>query len=78
MRLWVCPVCCPLFWQLQILGGIVRKTSGRAAEADVLRKYHALVAVGAGVVSLFCCSVPTLLERASRREFERLEAEWNR
>jgi hypothetical protein len=66
------------FGSCTILGGIVRKTSGRAAEADVLRQYHALVAVGAGVVTLLGCSVPTLLERASRREFERLEAEWNR
>jgi hypothetical protein len=66
------------FGSCTTLGGIVRQTSGRAAEVEVLRKYHALVAVGAGVISLFCCSVPTLLERASRREFERLEAEWNR
>jgi hypothetical protein len=66
------------FGSCTILGGIFRKTSGRAAEVEVLRTYHALVAVGAGVVSLFCCGVPTLLARASRREFERLEAEWNR
>lgn len=66
------------FGSCTILGGIVRKTSGPAAQVEVLRKYHALIAVGAGVVSLFCCSVPTLLERASRRELERLEAEWNR
>ena len=66
------------FGSCTTLGEIVRKTSGRAAEAEVLRKYHALVAVGAGIVSLFCCSVPTLLAKASQREFERLEAEWNR
>jgi hypothetical protein len=65
------------FGSCAILDGIVRKTSGRAAAVEVIRKYHALVAVGAGIVTLLCCSVPTLLERASRREFERLEAEWN-
>ena len=66
------------FGSCTILAEIVNKTSGRAAKIEALRKYHALVAVGAGVVTLLCCSVPTLLERASRREFERLEAEWNR
>ena len=60
------------FGSCTTLGEIVRKTSGRAAEAEVLRKYPVrLVAVGAGVVSLFCCSVPTLLARASQSEFER-------
>jgi hypothetical protein len=43
------------FGSCTTLGEIVRKTSGRAAEAEVLRKYHALVAVGAGVFTLFCC-----------------------
>jgi len=66
------------FGSCTILGGIVRKTSGQAAEVEVVRKYHALVAVGAGVVTLFCCSVPTLLARASQSEFERQYAEWNR
>jgi hypothetical protein len=66
------------FGSCTTLGEIVRKTSGRAAEVEVLRKYHALVAVGAGIVTLFCCSVPTLLARASQRAFERLEADWNR
>ena len=61
-----------------MLDGIVRKTSGQRAAAEALRKYHALVAVGAGVVTLFACSVPTLLARASRSEYERLEAEWMR
>ena len=61
-----------------ILGEIVQKKSGRAAKAEALRKYHALVAVGAGVVTLLCCSVPTLLEKASHWEYERLEREWNR
>lgn len=66
------------FCSCTILGEIIHKTSGRAAKVEVLRKYHALVTVGAGVVSLFCCSMPTLLARASRSEYERLEAEWNR
>ena len=66
------------FGSCTILGEIVHKTSGRAAKAEVLRKYHALVAVGAGIVTLFCCSVPTLLARAAQRDFEKLEAEWNR
>jgi hypothetical protein len=61
-----------------MLDGIVRKTSGRVAAAEALRKYHALIAVGAGVVTLLCCSVPTLLARASQSEFERQYAEWNR
>jgi len=61
-----------------MLDGIVRKTKGRMAAAEAIRKYHALVAVGCGVFTLFCCSVPTLLARASQSEYERLEAEWNR
>jgi hypothetical protein len=65
------------FGSCAVLDGIVRKTSGRAAAVEALRKYHALVAVGAGVVSLFCCSLPTLLLRASQSESERLYAEWN-
>jgi hypothetical protein len=65
------------FGSCSILGAVVRKTSGPSASAEALRKYHALVAVGAGAVSLLACSLPTMLARASRREFERLEAEWN-
>ena len=65
------------FGSCTTLGEIVRQNSGPAAEVEVLRKYHALVAVGVGVVTLLCCSVPTLLERASRSEFERQFAEWN-
>jgi len=66
------------FGSCMLLGEVVRKTSGRAAQAEVLRKYHALVAVGCGVVTLLCCSVPTLLARAAQSDLEKLEAEWNR
>ena len=59
------------------LDGIVRKNSGRVAAAEAIRKYHALVAVASGVVTLLCCSLPTLLARADHREYERLYAEWN-
>lgn len=61
-----------------LLHKIVSKTSGRAAAAEALRKYHALVAVGVGAFTLFCCSVPTLLAKAAQRDFESVEAEWNR
>ncbi len=58
------------FSSCTILGGIVRTNYGAAAGAEALRKYHALVAVGAGVASLFACSLPGILARKSR------EAEW--
>ena len=41
--------------------------ASRAAGAKVVTKYHALVAVGAGVVTIFACSLPWLLARMSRR-----------
>lgn len=66
------------FGSCTLLQKIVYKTSGRAAAAEVLRKYHALVAVGVGVFTIFCCSVPTLLAKAAQRDFESIEAEWNR
>jgi len=44
--------------------------AGRAVAAQVVTKYHALVAVGVGVVVLLGCSLPTILARRSER------AEW--
>ena len=41
---------------------------GRAEEYRVLKKYHALVAVGAGAVSLLACGLPTLLTRRNSHE----------
>jgi hypothetical protein len=38
------------------------------AGAEAVRKYHALVAVGAGAASLLACSVPTLLTKMSQRD----------
>jgi hypothetical protein len=42
--------------------------AGRQAKADVLKRYHALVAVGAGTVTILGCALPTIL--ASRRHEE--------
>jgi hypothetical protein len=67
------------FGSCSLLGEIVRTTTirndprhsvaaGRMAKADVLRKYHALVAVGAGVASILACGLPTLLARRSRQD----------
>jgi hypothetical protein len=43
-------------------------TNGRIAKADFLKKYHALIAVGAGAVALLGCGLPALLATRSRRE----------
>jgi hypothetical protein len=53
-----------------ILRGVVRNTSGAEAAADAIRKYHALVAVAAGAVSLGACILPGALLRKSQ------DAEW--
>ncbi|HVU85727.1 MAG TPA: hypothetical protein VHD36_00275 [Pirellulales bacterium] len=42
--------------------------AGQSAKAAVLKKYHALVAVGAGLVSIAGCALPTIL--ANRRHDE--------
>ena len=42
--------------------------TGRMAKADVLRKYHALVAVGAGAASILACGLPALFARRSRHD----------
>jgi hypothetical protein len=36
----------------------------------VAQKYHALVAVGAGVAALLACAVPTLLIKMSERDVD--------
>lgn len=67
------------FGSCNLLGEIVRTVAirnnpqhsvsvGRAAQANALRKYHALVAVGAGAVTILGCSLPTLLMR--KTEFD--------
>ncbi len=67
------------FGSCWLLGEIVRTTAirndprhstwaGQSAKADVLKKYHALVAVGAGVASIAGCALPTVL--ANRRHDE--------
>lgn len=60
------------FSSCTILAGVVRNTSGAAAGAEALRKNHALLAVGAGAVSLVACSLPGILAKKSR------EAEWRK
>jgi hypothetical protein len=60
-----------------ILGGIVRTVSisngnspsvARAAEANAITKWHALVAVGAGATAFFFCSLPTLLAKRCKQD----------
>lgn len=43
-------------------------TTGRIAKVDFLKKYHALIAVGAGSVALLGCGLPTLLAGRAPRE----------
>jgi hypothetical protein len=43
---------------------------GRVSKVPVVKKYHALVAVGAGAASLLACSLPTLLARKSRSQHD--------
>jgi hypothetical protein len=45
------------------LKAVVTKASGPWVGAQAVTKYHAAVAVGAGIVSLHMCSLPTLLSR---------------
>jgi hypothetical protein len=49
------------FGSCTILAGAVRSSSGPRVGAEALRKYHALVAVGAGAVYLAVCTVPGVL-----------------
>ncbi len=50
-----------------ILGGVVRTNYGGIAGAEAVRKYHALVAVGAGAVSLAICVLPGILLKKSQQ-----------
>ena len=52
------------FGSCKVLGEATRRAAGPLAQAHVLKKYRALVAVGAGGVSLFICSLPTLVSRS--------------
>jgi hypothetical protein len=51
------------------------RSVGRVAGANAVTKYHALVAVGAGTVSLLCCCLPTLLVKMNERNQWRQYAE---
>ena len=51
------------FGSCTTLKAVTTKASGPWAAGEVLRKYHAAVAVGAGAVTLLVCSLPTLLSR---------------
>ena len=51
------------------------KSVGRVAGANAVTKYHALVAVGAGTVSILSCCLPTLLLKMSERSGRRMYAE---
>ena len=55
-----------------ILSGAVRRGYGPGAAAEALRKYHALIAVACGVVSLGACNLPRILAKKSQ------EAEWRK
>jgi hypothetical protein len=67
------------FGSCWFLGEVVRATTirndprhsasaGQRAKADVLKRYHALVAVAAGIVTIAGCALPTTL--ANRRHDE--------
>jgi hypothetical protein len=60
------------FGSCTTLAGVVRTNSGREASAEALRKYHALIAVGAGVTSFALCCLPRILAKKSQ------EAEWRK
>jgi hypothetical protein len=51
------------------------KSVGRVAGANAVTKYHALVAVGAGTLSILCCCLPTLLVKMNERSEQRMYAE---
>lgn len=36
-------------------------SAGRMAKRDVLKRYHALVAVGCGLTTILACALPSLL-----------------
>jgi hypothetical protein len=65
------------FSSCTILAGAVRSSSGPSAAAEALRKYHAAIAVAAGVVSFAVCSLPGILARKSQRAEWREWEEWN-
>jgi hypothetical protein len=46
-----------------IIGGAAQQWYGPRTKAEVLRKYHAAVAVGCGVVTLFACALPSILAK---------------
>ncbi len=77
------------FGSCALLGEIVRARAvtnhplhsqkvGTKTRARVLKKYHALVAVGAGVVTIVGCSLPSVLLRMSERSEWRQYKEWQR
>lgn len=49
--------------------GYTQKESQRAG-TQAVKKYHALVAVGTGLVALLACSLPSLLLKMSERQPE--------
>jgi hypothetical protein len=68
------------FGSCWLLGEIVRATviardprhsvaAGQMAKANVLKEYHALVAIGAGAVSILGCALPTILANRRRDEW---------
>jgi hypothetical protein len=65
------------FGSCTILSGIVRNSSGPWEAAEALRKYHALVAVAAGAVSLGACMLPGYLLRKSQEAEWREWQDWN-
>jgi hypothetical protein len=65
------------FSSCTILRGAVDRASGPWAAADALRKYHALLAVAAGAVSLTACVLPGVLLRKSREADLREWRAWN-
>jgi hypothetical protein len=65
------------FSSCNILSGAVRSNSGPTAAAEALRKYHAAIAVAAGVVSLTLCCLPGVLARKSQEAEWREWEQWN-
>jgi hypothetical protein len=65
------------FSSCTILSGAVRTNSGRAAAAEALRKYHAPIAVAAGLISFAVCSLPGILARKSQEAEWREWEQWN-
>lgn len=60
-----------------ILGGVARTISlahgnspsvARGMEFEAKRKWHALVAVGAGAASIFICCLPSILQKRCKQD----------